>query len=153
MANISDIIEIFIKDLLGEANDQVIEIQRNELANYFKCAPSQINYVLTTRFSIDKGYMIESRRGGGGFIKIIQKDMAKDRYIEGLMVEVGNSIGRLKAIQIIQMLYKKNIIAPMEVEIMKAAVSDRSIQSPINIKNEIRANILKNMMLALADME
>lgn len=153
MANISDIIELFIKDLLIDADDQVIEIQRNELANYFKCAPSQINYVLTTRFSIDKGYVIESRRGGGGSIKIVQKDMTKDQYIEGLMAEVGNNIGRLKAIQIIEMLYEKGIISHTEGEIMKAAVSDRSIQSPINIKNELRANILKNMMLALADME
>ncbi|MFA5528507.1 MAG: CtsR family transcriptional regulator [Peptostreptococcales bacterium] len=153
MANISDIIELFIKDLLVDADDQAIEIQRNELANYFKCAPSQINYVLTTRFSIDKGYVIESRRGGGGSIKIIQKDMTNDQYIEGLMAEVGNNIGRSKAIQIIEMLYEREIISYTEGEIMRAAVSDRSIQSPINIKNELRASILKNMMLALADME
>jgi len=149
LANISDIIEIFIKELLEDAHDQSVEIQRNELANYFRCAPSQINYVLTTRFSMDRGYIVESRRGGGGFIKIAQLDIDKNRYVEGLMSEIGSSINKLKAIQIIELLHQRNIITYREKEIMKAAVSDRSIQSPFNIKNEIRANVLKSMMLAL----
>lgn len=149
LANISDIIEIFIKELLEDAHDQSVEIQRNELANYFRCAPSQINYVLTTRFSMDRGYIVESRRGGGGFIKIAQLDIDKNRYVEGLMSEIGSSINKLKAIQIIELLHQRNIISYREKEIMRAAVSDRSIQSPFNIKNEIRANVLKSMMLAL----
>ena len=149
LANISDIIEIFIKELLEDAHDQSVEIQRNELANYFRCAPSQINYVLTTRFSMDRGYIVESRRGGGGFIKIAQLDIDKNRYVEGLMSEIGSSINKLKAIQIIELLHQRNIITYREKEIMRAAVSDRSIQSPFNIKNEIRANVLKSMMLAL----
>ncbi|MCG8485056.1 MAG: CtsR family transcriptional regulator [Clostridia bacterium] len=149
MANISDIIEMFLKDLLDDASNQTVEIQRNELANYFKCAPSQINYVLTTRFSMDKGYIVESRRGGGGFIKIVQMDIDKDRYIEGLISEIGSSINKLKAVQIIQLLYQRDIITNREGEIMNAAVNDRSIHSPLNIKNEIRANVLKSMMLAI----
>lgn len=149
MANISDIIETFLKELLDDASNQTVEIQRNELANYFKCAPSQINYVLTTRFSMDKGYIVESRRGGGGFIKIVQMDIDKDRYIEGLISEIGSSINKLKAVQIIQLLYQRDIIAKREGEIMSAAVNDRSIHSPLNIKNEIRANVLKSMMLAI----
>ncbi len=149
MANISDIIEMFLKELLDDASNQTVEIQRNELANYFKCAPSQINYVLTTRFSMDKGYIVESRRGGGGFIKIVQMDIDKDRYIEGLISEIGSSINKLKAVQIIQLLYQRDIITNREGEIMNAAVNDRSIHSPLNIKNEIRANVLKSMMLAI----
>ena len=72
MAKMSDLIEVFIKELLEDSVGDPVEIQRNELAGYFKCAPSQINYVLTTRFSMDKGYLIESQRGGGGSIKIIK---------------------------------------------------------------------------------
>ncbi len=68
MANISDIIEQFILKSLGE--DDSVDISRNELANFFSCAPSQINYVLETRFTVDRGFVKESRRGGGGFIKI-----------------------------------------------------------------------------------
>lgn len=149
MASISDIIEIFLKELLDDASNQTVEIQRNELANYFKCAPSQINYVLTTRFTIDKGYIVESRRGGGGCIKIVQMNIDKDRYIEGLISEIGNSINKLKAVQIIQLLHQRNIIQNREKEIMNAAINDRSIHSPLNIKNEIRANVLKSMMLAI----
>ncbi len=149
MSNISDIIELFIKELLEDASNQSVEIQRNELANYFKCSPSQINYVLTTRFSIDRGYIVESRRGGGGCIRIAQMDIEKDRYIEGLFSEIGESINKLKAVQIIELLFQRGIIKDREKEIMKAAISDRSIQSPFNIKNEVRANILKSMMLVV----
>jgi len=70
MARLSDIIEDFIKDMLQNTQKSQLEIKRNELANYFGCAPSQINYVLTTRFTVDKGYYIESKRGGGGHILI-----------------------------------------------------------------------------------
>ena len=68
MARLSDIIESFIKEMLNENGGDQVQIQRNELADQFRCAPSQINYVLTTRFTSDKGYVIESRRGGGGHI-------------------------------------------------------------------------------------
>ena len=71
MAILSDSIEQFIKSLLEEY-DEMIELQRNELANYFSCAPSQINYVLATRFSPEKGYYVESKRGGGGHIKLVR---------------------------------------------------------------------------------
>ena len=74
MARLSDIIENFIKDMLSENGGEQLLIQRNELADQFRCAPSQINYVLTTRFTYDKGYIIESRRGGGGCIVIKQLD-------------------------------------------------------------------------------
>ena len=69
MANISDVIEQFLLDSLGE--DDSLELSRNELANYFSCAPSQINYVLATRFTPDRGYAIISKRGGGGGIRVI----------------------------------------------------------------------------------
>ena len=72
MARLSDIIENFIKEMLSESSNDQVQIQRNELADQFRCAPSQINYVLTTRFTGEKGYVIESRRGGGGHIIIKQ---------------------------------------------------------------------------------
>ena len=74
MAQLSDSIERFIKELMEE--DAQIELKRNELAQHFGCAPSQINYVLATRFSVDHGYIIESRRGGGGFVRIVRKGRA-----------------------------------------------------------------------------
>jgi transcriptional regulator of stress and heat shock response len=149
LSKISDIIEIFIKELLDESGDMEIEIQRNELANYFKCAPSQINYVLTTRFSIDKGYLIESRRGGGGYIKIGQMNVDKNTYTKILLEEIGNSISKMKAASIIDMLKEKKHITDRESMIMTAAISDRSINTPINIKDQVRANILKSMIITI----
>ncbi len=70
MANISDVIEKFLIDAIG--GDRSIVINRNELADYFSCAPSQINYVLATRFTLDRGYVIQSRRGGGGYVTLIR---------------------------------------------------------------------------------
>ena len=84
MARLSDMIEDFINALLNESDGQ-LELQRNELADYFECAPSQINYVLATRFSVDRGYYIESRRGGGGYIRIIRLDIDDDDYMMYLL--------------------------------------------------------------------
>ncbi|MBF8983443.1 CtsR family transcriptional regulator [Lutibacter sp. B2] len=149
MARISDIIELFIKELLDEAHNQSVEIQRNELANYFNCAPSQINYVLTTRFSLDKGYLIESRRGGGGYIKIVQINIDRQQHIKLILDQVGNSIGKMKATGIINVLKNRELITERECIIMRAAISDRTINTPVNIKDDIRANIVKGMIIAL----
>lgn len=149
MARISDLIEIFIKELLEEGNDLAIEIQRNELASHFNCAPSQINYVLTTRFTLDKGYVIESRRGGGGYIKIVRMNMDQNRYINILINEIGSSMGKMKALSMINALKEKNFISGREEVLMIAAISDRSINTPVNIKDEVRANLLKSMIVSL----
>lgn len=149
MSKISDLIEVFIKELLEDTNNRVVEIQRNELASYFQCAPSQINYVLTTRFTLDKGYFIESRRGGGGYIKISKVDMDKHRYFKIFVDEIGNAVSKMKATFIIRILKEKELITDRESLIIAAAISDRSISTPINIKDEVRANLLKSMITVL----
>ncbi len=149
MSRVSDIIEVFIKELLKEANDCAVEIQRNELANYFNCAPSQINYVLTTRFGLDKGYLVESRRGGGGYIKIIKVNLDENRYIQYLLQEIGSSISKMKAAAIINILEEREFITERERLILLAAISDRSINTPINMKNKVRANLLKSILIAV----
>lgn len=149
MSRISDIIEGFIKELLESANNQAVEIQRNELANYFNCAPSQINYVLTTRFTLDKGYIIESRRGGGGYIKILQLNIDKNQLLRLLLEEINESISMMRAAAIVSMLKEKRFISDREAEIIAAAISDRSINVPMNIKDTVRAGILKNILMVL----
>lgn len=153
MAKMSDLIEVFIKELLEESETEPVEIQRNELAGYFKCAPSQINYVLTTRFSMDKGYRIESQRGGGGSIKIIKMNLSPDDFYSAMLQETGEAITMLKAGQMIDLMKERKLITERESRLMKAAVSDRAISGPVNIKNEIRAGILKNMILAVCEIE
>jgi len=149
MSKISDIIEIFIKELLEEDNELGVEIQRNELANHFNCAPSHINYVLTTRFTMDKGYLIESRRGGGGNIKILKLNIDKNTFVQILIDEIGENIGKMQAASMIDMLKDRNLVTERESFIMAAAISDRSINTPINIKNEVRANILRSMIITI----
>ena len=99
MAGLSNIIERFIKELIEDAENGIIEIQRNEMAQFFECSPSQINYVLSTRFTPYKGYYIESRRGGGGYIKIIKVGIEGNEDIGNIIVNtIGDSITRIKHI-------------------------------------------------------
>jgi len=149
MSGLSNVIESFIKNLLIDA-EGTIEIQRNELAEYFDCAPSQINYVLTTRFTPYKGYYIESRRGGGGYIKIIKVSIDEYKDINNIIVNtIGDSITKGKAYDIINALKDEEIIAERECDIIKAAIGDRAISCDNNIRNSLRADILKNILLIL----
>jgi transcriptional regulator CtsR len=147
MPRLSDIIEEFIKELLEESNSSELEIGRNELANQFKCAPSQINYVLTTRFSTESGYYVESRRGGGGYIRIRKVQYGEDKTLANLIKDkIGDSITYNGAYSIIEGLKERNIITEREANIMKAAVNDRSLMVSADKKNNIRAEILKAMI-------
>ena len=149
MARLSDVIEEFIKSLLGQS-DGSLELQRNELADYFDCAPSQINYVLATRFSLDRGYHIESRRGGGGFIKIVRIDVDKDEYIFYLVTQrIGAAISEPAAESIISHLAEQTIVTRREANIMKAAVQDKSLGIPMAVKDNMRAGILKAMLTSV----
>jgi Transcriptional repressor of class III stress genes len=149
MARLSDIIEEFIKTLFEENSENELQIQRNELANYFKCAPSQINYVLTTRFTSDKGYYIESRRGGGGYIVIRRIEYGVKRSLAELLNEkIGDNLTYDRAVQIIHGLAESDLITVREANIMKIAVNDRTL-TDIENKNKLRADILKSMIMVI----
>lgn len=150
MAGISDIIEKFILSMMSEKDKDILEIQRNELAEYFNCAPSQINYVLATRFTPDKGFYIQSKRGGGGYIKIIRVNISENRDIRELLINsIGNSITKQKAYRIIDSLKEKDFITKRESLIMKNAIGDRALSIASGYKNNLRATILKDMLIAL----
>ena len=149
MARLSDIIEEFIKNLLIENGGNQIQIQRNELADQFRCAPSQINYVLTTRFTYEKGYVIESRRGGGGYIVIKQVTYKGANERNNLIYQViGDSITNYNAVTLLESLYESKLITEREFEIIKIAVNDRTL-SEADDRNSIRANILKAMLMVI----
>ena len=149
MARLSDVIEEFIKTLLKESEGQ-LELQRNEMADYFECAPSQINYVLTTRFSPNQGYYIESRRGGGGYIRIIRLDVEKNDYLHYLLSEgIGGRITEKSAFQIIKRLLEQGDISEQNAYLMKSAITDKAISIPSNLRDSIRASILKSMITAI----
>jgi len=150
MARLSDIIEDFIKEMFQENNESELQIGRNELANYFSCAPSQINYVLTTRFTEDKGYYIESKRGGGGCIIIRRIEFTNNKNLKEIIVDkIGNSITYDNAINIIHGLVETNVITEREAIIMKIAINDRVFGNIDISKNMLRANILKNIIMVI----
>lgn len=152
MARLSDIIEGFIKEMLQESNENILEIQRNELANHFNCAPSQINYVLTTRFTIDQGYYIESKRGGGGFIKIRRVEIDRDDYIKNKIWDsIGNEITQQDGENFIKFFEENDFITQREARIMRVAINDKTLALPQNIKDNVRAQILKTMLVSLID--
>lgn len=149
MARLSDVIEAFIKQMFDGNTDKIIFIQRNELADQFRCAPSQINYVLTTRFTYERGYLIESKRGGGGHIAIKQLEHDDSNQRERLINEnIGEAITYHNANALLNHLLESGVIEERECEIMKIAVNDRSLTSAEN-KNKVRADILKAMMMII----
>jgi len=142
----SDIIEEFIKDLFNDENE-AIEIQRNELAEHFNCVPSQINYVISTRFKPSQGYYVESRRGGGGHITIKKVNNTKDDYIMHIINNIGQNLTSNEVDILISDFLSYNIIEKTEAKLLKVATSDNVLGLPKNIKDEVRARIFKNMLL------
>jgi transcriptional regulator CtsR len=131
--------------------DGAVEIQRNELANRFNCVPSQINYVISTRFSTDKGYYVESRRGGGGYISIKRMNAGSDgEYLMHIITSIGDKLSQHTCEIFIQNFMDYDIIDEQEAGLMKAATSDKALAAVApNIRDEIRMTILKNMLMSL----
>jgi len=149
MAQLSDSIERFIKELMEE--DAQIELKRNELAQHFGCAPSQINYVLATRFSVDHGYIIESRRGGGGYIRIVRmKSTGREELLQSLYQRIGVAISMQHALRIIEHLKMEKIVTPEEADLMVAALSPQAVPLPLSLKDALCAGTLRSMILSLA---
>ena len=146
----SDIIEDFIKDLFQDEQDY-IEIQRNELAEKFNCVPSQINYVISTRFKPQQGYYVESRRGGGGHITIRKVNNTKSDYLMHIIKNIGNAISNSEAEFLISDFLTYDLVNAKEAKLLRVATSDNVLDIPKEYKDRLRANILKNMLLNLTD--
>ena len=147
MAGLSDSIEQFIKDLLDA--DSRIEVKRNELAQYFSCAPSQINYVLATRFSMDRGYLVESRRGGSGYVRIIRITNGETDLLDSLLTRVGSSIDEESAYAITDRLTEMDIITEREAGIVKAGLSINALSLPVSAKDVLRAGIFNSQIVEI----
>ncbi|MDD3920591.1 MAG: CtsR family transcriptional regulator [Eubacteriales bacterium] len=147
MSVLSDSIELFIKEMMGQSDE--VSLQRNELAQHFSCAPSQINYVLSTRFDVDHGYVIVSRRGGGGCIRVMRVDLEdNDLLYELVKNRIGGSITKREALAIISRLEADETVTSREAALMQAAVSGCALPTE-ELSAAARANVLKTMLLAL----
>lgn len=146
--NISDIIEAFINERINGKGGHA-EIRRNELAEHLGCVPSQINYVISTRFTNERGYTVESRRGGGGYISIKKVIYPADNTIMHVVNSIGSSIDFASAKAIITSLYEYDVITRREAEIMISVLGDRVLTLPKGERELFRARLMKNMLMQL----
>lgn len=145
MSNISDIIEKFILDAIKQ--DEEIDLSRNELANFFGCSPSQINYVLSTRFTLDRGFDVTSQRGGGGYIRLVR--VSEDALTKTMVDRLKDPVDYLGARHIVENLVYNDVLSEDEAEVLLLALSDKALSSPINNENHIRSQILRNVLINL----
>ncbi len=146
---LSDVIADMILDMFDD-NTSTVQIQRNDLAQQLGCVPSQINYVITSRFTPEQGYTIESRRGGGGYI-LITRASSREDALTSLINSIGNSIDEKTARAHIYNLKYQNIIGDRAAQLMQSVISDSNFKGlDETAKNKIRASQLKQMLLILA---
>ncbi len=148
---ITDLIAAFLQDSLNAAEDGVVEVQRSDLAERFHCVPSQINYVMSTRFSPERGYIVESRRGGNGYIRITRVRVNH----QGLMMHVLNSLGSEvdypSARAILGNLLHAGALEEPVARTLLAVISDKSLSAvPKPLRDQVRADLLKNALVLQA---
>jgi len=146
MVSLSDQIEKYFRNLLKRYQGE-IEIKRNQLADEFNCAPSQINYVLDTRFTVDKGFVVESQRGGGGYIRIIKIGIdSETETLQNIISRLGKTVPQKQAENIIDRLCDNELISEREKEIMEIAINRNVLKIELPYRDFIRGSIFKAML-------
>ncbi len=146
---LSNLIEEFIKEMISSENGEV-ELKRNELASHFGCVPSQINYVIATRFSPERGYIVESRRGGGGYIKITRVIPKPGNRMMHIVNAIGDYLSFTDSAAIIQNCYDYDLISEKEAKLIIAASTEKSLPLKQPEQDYLRARLIKNMLITLA---
>lgn len=150
MRNLTEKIEAYLKRMLELSVEKAIEIQRNELAQIFKCVPSQINYVLRTRFTPEQGYLIETRRGGGGYIRIIQLAVTRESELQKLLADfAGEGISQTAADGLIIRLYEEGLLTAREALLMKAVIDRNTLLLPLPERDVLRSRLVRAMLLTI----
>ena len=143
---ISDLIEEYINDIFEE--NEVVELNRSTLAGMFNCVPSQINYVISTRFIPELGFYVESRRGGGGYIKISRASFTKQEYISNITEKIGSKLSQSVIDIYLDDFIRYNLLDKNTASLLKVALSDKSLSKVDKFKrDEVRADMLKNILV------
>ncbi|TDM00903.1 CtsR family transcriptional regulator [Macrococcus carouselicus] len=149
MKNMSDIIEQYLKQLL-EQSGETVEIKRSKIAEKFDCVPSQLNYVIKTRFTNEHGYEIESKRGGGGYIRITKiESNNQGAFIEHLSAMVGQHVSQQKAEHVIEALSQNKLITDREKRLLLATIHRDILYVDVPYRDYIRANILQSVLTVI----
>ena len=151
MSSLSKQIEEYIKALLAEESAGVVEIQRNFLSEYFHCVPSQINYVLSTRFTPVQGYMVETRRGGGGFVRIVSLQLEDDTDLQDALTEaIGDQLTQSDCEGLTAYLYQQGIITQREMLLFNSMLKDRVLTGmEKSQRDNVRASMMQHMLAML----
>ena len=145
---ITDLIAAFLQGSLEEAENGVLEIRRSDLAQRFNCVPSQINYVVSSRFSPERGYIVESRRGGNGYIRITRVRVDHETLLMHVINSLGEEVDYPSARAILGNLLHADALEERTAKTLLAAVGDKSLSAaPKEIRDRIRADILKNTLI------
>ncbi|MEG2310375.1 MAG: CtsR family transcriptional regulator [Clostridia bacterium] len=148
--NLSDIIEEYIHKIIED--EESVELKRCELAKYFNCVPSQINYVISTRFVPELGFYVESKRGGGGYIKITKADVTKKGYVSDIIQKIGSNMSQNVVDVYLNDFVRYNILDEKLAILVKVCASDKSLAKVEKSKrDEVRADIFKNIMFNLVN--
>ena len=146
---LTDTIAKLIEEMLEESGG-ALELQRNELAGRLGCVPSQISYVITSRFTPERGYIIESRRGGGGWIRIVKKKMQRNEYLMHCFYAIGDHIGERETAAYLQNLLGNELITEREARMISAATSESALgEIPLTVRDRIRAHIFRHIILSI----
>ena len=146
---LSDLIAKLIEDMLEEQGGS-LELQRNDMAMRLGCAPSQINYVITSRFTPQHGYLVESHRGGGGYIRIVRKQMHPDAYLMHFLASIGTSLSESEAKAMLRNLFASRQI-PENTALMLVAAASNTPYGDIEdkvLRDRVRANVLRQLILS-----
>ena len=147
MSNLADRIEEYLKMILEQADDGFIVLQRGFLAEFFSCAPSQINYVLTTRFTAERGYLVESRRGGGGYLRIVRLGLDPEGKFQRLMSElIGGELSQERAGNLLTRLEEEGIFTRRETILIKSIFTDKILAEYSNAPDRLRAKMMKEIL-------
>ncbi|MGN1399953.1 MAG: CtsR family transcriptional regulator [Bacillus sp. (in: firmicutes)] len=150
MRNISDIIEDYLKQVLSSSEKEIVIIKRSEIADKFQCVPSQINYVINTRFTTEKGYVVESKRGGGGYIRITKVRFYEHaQLIDQLLNIIDTKVSQQIAENMVIRLVEEEVITEREAKLMMSAMDRTVIGLELPQRDELRARILKAMLTSL----
>ena len=145
---ITDLIAAFLQGSLDEAENGVLGIQRSDLAQRFKCVPSQVNYVVSTRFSPERGYIVESRRGGNGYIRITRVRVDHETLLMHVINSIGDELDFPSARAILGNLLHADALDERTAKTLLSAVGDKSLAAvPKQLRDSVRADILKNTLI------
>ncbi|HBG10222.1 MAG: CtsR family transcriptional regulator [Limnochordia bacterium] len=153
MGTLADHIEAYIKQMLRRSEDNSVELSRAQLASDFSCVPSQINYVLATRFTLERGYVVESRRGGGGYIRVAHVQVEDDlTHAVNLLKSIGSQLSERRMENILARLRDIGLISPAQCNLIRGIVQQET-GTISQGKDVLRASLVRALLFYIIKSE